>query len=1426
MTDFLRLPERVDGTTVDVTDLVARVEARDVVLDWDDVTEVDHDACRALFHPFEGRFEQFGDNLGIWSMPDRIQPDIDWAIGIGPDPGQTEAAWLLLQAGDSKYDDAEGRHYEYPGSIPNGRRVKEGDIVVCALPSRKAKDGRRVFGVGTIGSIEPGSENRLRAHFDEWVSIDPPLTFDELGGDPRPNATNSINRIPRAFVERVRATAESRPADEAPPVVLPTPCQMPELDLETPAGVRDALHRLVALDLLGPACGPEEELLDQPKTRYVVGTLAPKSGDTFDPIASDDSLGGAGEEGATEGTTEGQGVVSKTLFASSIGMTFTVAGGVDAVRLRVSWGAYDRVESDGWHVREDGTPRTVWKRKPRGGEPFEIPLQADAFGPVAPDPDVPEVIVRGVVREADGDGTKLVSVFLVNEQVVEPDEQLKDKKWIFQPEISVEAVDGESAVFERRDRATAFDPADADLEAEERALLSMVYRKNAEFAIGHGVAVHATPAGDPWVDDAGWERALSIRTTVLPWYDVPVTEAPSDDELAQEFPGFEGFELDMGKLADAPTAELVARLRRVPDTYGRWIDAQRARIGEGGAPDLESHREAALVALDRADEARQRLAEGVDVLEADADALEAFRFTNRAMRLQRLRSVFALARRRGKDITFADVEAQEPAQWRAFQLAFLLLNVPTVAKLDHPYRTSEMASYADLLWFPTGGGKTEAYLGVAAFAIAIRRFQGQVDGYEGDGGVTVIMRYTLRLLTLQQFQRASTLVCAMEFLRLNPHEGQEGQLGTEPFRIGLWVGAKSTPNTTAVANRWVNEHKGNSTWTGGAGSSSPLQLTNCPWCGEGLNPNHVRVESYKTGRGRTLLHCDDRECDFNRRNNPDEGIPVVTVDEEIYRLLPTFLLATVDKFAQMPWRGEVQALFGRVSAKCERHAWLGTDADCSGVHTARGSLPASVRVDAPPKGFRPPDLIIQDELHLISGPLGTLVGLYETAIDRLCSWQTGGNVVRPKVIASTATTRRAPEQVHRLFCRQVRVFPPSGLDAADNFFSRQRRPAQEIPGRRYMGVCAPGRSRPSVLIRVYVALLAAAEWLWANVADNQKHLVDPYMTLLGYFNSLRELGGMKRLVDDDVQTRAFRVERGDRPGMAQRKMFPESTVRELTSRVRSSDIPQILDQLDESFVQARAEGGAKGGAKARPLDAVLATNMVSVGVDVQRLGLMVVSGQPKATAEYIQASSRVGRSVDRPGLVVTVLNWSRPRDLSHYEQFEQYHAVFYRYVEALTVTPFAARALDRGLTGVVGSLVRIEGLDLNHNHGAGEVKGAGDFASLIEAIADRAQNTSDAGAEGAQLGQFVRQAVAAKLDDWGAEALVPNRKLGYKAPRNKDGVTVALLNPPGTGPWGPFTVPTSMREVEPGVGLIYETGRTHTLPDWSFQSPAAKGDAS
>ena len=568
--------------------------------------------------------------------------------------------------------------------------------------------------------------------------------------------------------------------------------------------------------------------------------------------------------------------------------------------------------------------------------------------------------------------------------------------------------------------------------------------------------------------------------------------------------------------------------------------------------------------------------------------------------------------------------------------------------------------------------------GLTAFAIAIRRLQGELGGREGRDGVVVLMRYTLRLLTLQQFQRAAALLCACELQRRRLYgKGEtveQRRWGSTPMRIGLWVGQASTPNRTEDAEQWVKQARQRS---GGVRGASPMQLARCPWCGSELQGGRdIEVD---TDRGRTILSCSDTsgQCAFTPRNSPDEGLPVVVVDDEVYRLLPALVIATVDKFARMPWEGRAQALFGQVSRHCDRHGYLTPGEEHPGSHPKRRSLPAVVVTER--EALRPPDLIIQDELHLISGPLGSLVGLYETAVDELCAWTVDGKRLRPKVIASTATIRRAGDQVARLFDRRLQVFPPPGLDARDSFFALQRdadEDRDQRPGRRYLGVCAPGRRFKQVLIRVYVAQLQAA---WTVLGRQPGAAADAYMTLVGYFNSLRELGGMRRLVEDDVQSRMF-----GGGGEGRGRLILE----ELTSRKSASDIPQVLDQLGVSRESQEDRRQRKDG-ETWSIDVLLATNMISVGVDVQRLGAMVVAGQPKSTSEYIQATSRVGRQY--PGLVLAVYNWARPRDLSHYETFCHYHRTLYRQVEAFSVTPFAPRALDRGLTGVLVSLLRLSG---------------------------------------------------------------------------------------------------------------------------------------
>ncbi|MDI7269552.1 MAG: helicase-related protein, partial [Myxococcota bacterium] len=602
----------------------------------------------------------------------------------------------------------------------------------------------------------------------------------------------------------------------------------------------------------------------------------------------------------------------------------------------------------------------------------------------------------------------------------------------------------------------------------------------------------------------------------------------------------------------------------------------------------------------------------------------------------------------------------------------------------------------------------------------------------------------LRLLTLQQFQRAAALVCACEVIRRSALAAGDARWGREPFRIGLWVGQKTTPNKTRQSQESLRQGRGVRDGPFRAlGHGSPAQLTSCPWCGAEIRPGaHIQVQSYEAGAGRTLIHCGDPlgRCPFSAAQAPGEGLPVLVVDEEIYRRLPTLLIATVDKFAQLPWNGITQMLFGEVDAFCPRHGFRSPDLPDADSHPRRGDLPAVRSVPFPP--LRPPDLVIQDELHLISGPLGSLTGLYETAVDELCSWTVAGRRVRPKVIASTATIRRASQQVHALFLRRVAVFPPHGLEVGDNFFSLRRDPAV-VPGRRYLGICAPGRRLKAVMIRVYVAFLAAGQQLY------QRHgpAADPWMTLVGYFNAMRELAGMRRVTEDDVRTR---LRDADRRGLARRTGL---RLEELTSRKSSTDIPRLLDRLEKGFDPAEDAQREEARKERRrwegmlPLDVLLATNMVSVGVDVKRLGLMVVCGQPKTTAEYIQATSRVGRSF--PGLVATVCNWARPRDLSHYERFENYHARFYEHVEALSLTPFASRAMDRGLSALLVSLVRLPEGTFNANDRA-EVIDPGHplVARAIERIVERAAAVTAS----QEVADEVRTMLRARLDSWVHEA--------------------------------------------------------------------------
>ncbi|MGW5444958.1 DISARM system helicase DrmA [Streptomyces asiaticus] len=1152
------------------------------------------------------------------------------------------------------------------------------------------------------------------------------------------------------------------------------------LSAPTPQQLRDELAELVVTDLLGPTGDKEEELAGNPVDHYIIGRLAP-GGVTFEgrvrlgglPVepATLDEAAVASVTDAEEGDPDPGAPNVPSLQPSSLGLTARVDGSVDELRVHCRWARYE----PGPSKDPEYTGGRVWHRRPYAGT---VSVKLLEGGVIEPEPvlaeEFPRVVVRGRAHRHAGDW--LVSLFLVNGQ--EDGERQGSRNWLFQAELSVSGPHG-TAPFLPRHRP---DRAGGDsVERAERRSLAMTNRFHPEFAVGHGTGVQAAAnPEDPL-------RAVRITTAAAPSYEVPHTDVPDpfsqhDEDLTE----LRGLVLDMKGLSELEPTALGEALLPLVDGYRAWIERTRRTIDDETAR-LAGYEAEALRHLQHAGETADRIEAGIGLLLAEGPAFDAFRFANHAMWLQRVHTIASAARRRdpelGLDTAVHDADKPENRSWRPFQLAFLLLNLPALADPGHPERADGKDALADLLWFPTGGGKTEAYLGLTAFTLAIRRRMPHLGGLDAEPGVAVLMRYTLRLLTIQQFQRAAALICACETIR----RADPGTWGGTPFRIGLWVGGNVTPNTTEQADTWLKDRRKDKGRGRRGRTGSPHQLTSCPWCGTKLDAGRdIRVD---TTLRRTFITCPDfYACPFGEgafETAADErGLPVLVVDEEIYRLPPSLVIATVDKFAQLPWKGETQTLFGRVAKRCTRHGYVTADAVDSewerASHPAHGNHPAARTVDAP--RVRPPDLIVQDELHLISGPLGSLTGLYEAAVDRLATWDIQpGRAVRPKVIASTATVRRAERQINDLFGRSTAVFPPPGLDTDDNFFAR-RRSTDVTPGRRYVGICAQGVRTKSVAIRVYVAQLAAAQLLHERYGRSD--LTDPYMTLVGYFNSLRDLGGMRRLVEDDISTRLTRV---DRRGLATRFLAEPA---ELTSRMSSDAIPDILEKLELRFTGAKR-------ASPRPIDVLLATNMIAVGVDVSRLGVMVVNNQPKSTAEYIQATSRVGRQA--PGLVFTVLNWARPRDLSHYETFESFHSTIYQHVEALSVTPFADRAVDRGLTGVLAALVRGLKQEYNANRGAQFFDIRGELADhVVRYLQRRAEDITRDQHVGRDLDSRLKQ----RLDHWERRRKAPGAVLGYRAARRQGDVTPLLKEPDGAR-WQLMTCPTSLREVEPPVRLLF-----------------------
>lgn len=1119
--------------------------------------------------------------------------------------------------------------------------------------------------------------------------------------------------------------------------------------------IRDALVQCLRVDLLGP--NSADEVLyqnkeagegDTPLSKYLLGILYP-AGAVVEPEEDDSSNdGGEGEEDqASEAPVKITGIPKP----SSIGLSFAVADDVRDLMIEFRYGLYTPTEAMPSSI-ENGSSSTKGEGKKQKPTIMWSRTQVREIVPITVPSNGTRILPGGGKGEwlSRRDGPLFViSVFLRNNNAGGSGAD-EPEQCVYQPQVIVRgAASAEAPIINRAHRSNQviFDP---DLESYR-----LLYRDKPEFGVGHGCAA-------VWdCDHCPPDRARSVRTELLPVYEVPTTEATGGI-------GVKG--LSMEVLVSATSGdEIKSALHPLADQYSDWIRQRREEI-PALPPDL---RQKAKEHLDDCVEALGRIRGGLELIAKDPLVFQAFRFANQAMLLQRKKSVQAANFQKGKGRLFDS----PPPAWRPFQIAFILLNLKGIALPD-----SEDREVVDLLWFPTGGGKTEAYLGLAAFTMGLRRLRQTTNPRQdasGDGGVTVLMRYTLRLLTIQQFQRAATLLCACEMLR----KEDPARFGYEPFSIGLWVGGGATPNSIDQkpdpqygigpgALQVLETFKPNDEPT----EANPVQLRSCPWCGEQLSYTDYKV--WKELK-HLQIRCPNEQCEFHGSSgDPKSGIPAYVVDEDIYLRCPTMLIGTVDKFARLPWDDRTKALFGRVNRRCVRHDCLAEGVDyegkCGGRHNASGGLPAT----PPPVGtlpFLPPELIIQDELHLITGPLGSLMGMYECAVDFLCS-RIGH---RPKIVASTATIRRYHDQIRALFDRQARQFPAPGLIAGESFFAAENR---SRPGRIYVGLCAPGKSMKTAAVRSLASLMHTA---WRERLTRTPDALDPYWTVVYYFNSLRELGGALRLIDDDIRQRLVYLAKSD--GISPARV-PEQR-HELTSRIPSRDVTRLLKDMELTLSTGKA------------IDVLLSTNMISVGVDIQRFGLMLVTGQPKTSAEYIQATSRVGRQV--PGEIFTLYNWSRPRDLSHYERFVTYHSMMYRHVEASSVTPYSSRARDKALHGVFIGLVRLLDPNMSGNSGARNFDPNSQLVQqIVEYLLGRVKRSDSEEFEDAQA------TIRAFMDGWVGLRERYGNDLKYRAPGgagpNVQKTWLLQSAEEGLGSEFPRGTLNSLREVEKTSGLYFK----------------------
>lgn len=941
--------------------------------------------------------------------------------------------------------------------------------------------------------------------------------------------------------------------------------------MEDKSDDRDRVVARLCADLVGPR-KDEEELDSRPSDVYLTGILWPshismtKEDDEHLEVANSTDTSEAGDD-----SIKAIGV-SKP---STAGLSFNVSSGRQPnIQITTSFATYELRKTDN---------KSVWKRiKHCVKFSYEVRfgVQSDTIKLMDYNSSVPDVRIH--FRFIKLENSVLVTTTLINNIKTESGRNPREHATLFQTSLRVEPSAGTVLVPKPNSVDRLYEDFENfdDNEVTDDHSNALLYRNVDEFVTGHVCSATHETSGELFGD---LSCATCVETTWIPSIIVRGADPNGHKVFAQVLEECGKFNpYSARELAFADFDTLVFGLTKFCGAYENWLVEQNGRIKNPKEvqPELV---EVAEQHIGRCWLVLNRMKNTIEEFKKDKRLLRSFQLANLAMHVQ-----YEWTKTPNQPGTL---------RWRPFQLGFLLLSVPSTVYKDHKDR-----DIMDLLWFPTGGGKTEAYLGLIACLAIYRRLS---DDPADHSGVCAFMRYTLRLLTTQQFARSTALIMALEAIRLGKVDSPDGLAlnGNAEFSIGLWVGQAATPNRRKDAYDSLKQNSKE--------HSSPIQLTKCPCCQKKLSwtiaSRYSEVE----------VKCLNRNCIISG------VLPIHTVDEDVYEVRPTLLVGTIDKFAQIVRYEEVNRLFGITDGS-------------------------------------PPDLIIQDELHLISGPLGTIAGAYEAAIDLLL--EANGN--KTKIVGSTATIRNAPEQVKALFNRTALQFPPPALDH-DNFGFTVPDNRVEALGRRYLGITTAGRSPKFSLQVVSGSLLQSAYGEFHDSASR-----DAYWTMVAYFNSLRELGGAVVLMQDVVKgfINVFADSRSE-------SVRPLKNVQELTSRRTQAEIRDMLEILDRKCDEA---GSA---------DIVLATNMVSVGIDISRLGLMLVNGQPKSVAEYIQSTSRVGRA-EIGGIVVSILNNSRNRDRSHFETFRNWHKTLYRDVEATSVTPFSARARDRALHAILVACVR------------------------------------------------------------------------------------------------------------------------------------------